>query len=117
MKSKILVVDDEEHIRELIRFYLDKEGFSVREASGGEEALGILENEYIDLAIVDIMMPVMDGFQLVEEMKECKDIPVIMLTAKSQSADKLRGFSLGIDDYVTVSDRIVLDTFAVLVYN
>lgn len=101
MKSKILIVDDEEHIRELIRFYLDKEGFSVVQASGGEEALQLLENEYIDLAIVDIMMPVMDGFQLVEEMKEMKDIPVIMLTAKSQSADKLRGFSLGIDDYVT----------------
>lgn len=101
MKSKILIVDDEEHIRELIRFYLDKEGFSVVQAASGEEALHLLENEYIDLAIVDIMMPVMDGFQLVEEMKEMKDIPVIMLTAKSQSADKLRGFSLGIDDYVT----------------
>ena len=101
MKSKILIVDDEEHIRELIRFYLDKEGFSVVQADSGEEALHLLENEYIDLAIVDIMMPVMDGFQLVEEMKEMKDIPVIMLTAKSQSADKLRGFSLGIDDYVT----------------
>lgn len=101
MKSKILIVDDEEHIRELIRFYLDKEGFSVVQTASGEEALHLLENEYIDLAIVDIMMPVMDGFQLVEEMKEMKDIPVIMLTAKSQSADKLRGFSLGIDDYVT----------------
>ena len=101
MKSKILIVDDEEHIRELFRFYLDKEGFSVVQAASGEEALHLLENEYIDLAIVDIMMPVMDGFQLVEEMKEMKDIPVIMLTAKSQSADKLRGFSLGIDDYVT----------------
>ena len=101
MKSKILIVDDEEHIRELIRFYLDKEGFSVVQAASGQEALQLLENEYIDLAIVDIMMPVMDGFQLVEEMKEMKDIPVIMLTAKSQSADKLRGFSLGIDDYVT----------------
>lgn len=101
MKSKILIVDDEEHIRELIRFYLDKEGFSVVQAASGEEALHLLENEYIDLAIVDIMMPVMDGFQLVEEMKEMKDIPVIMLTAKSQSADKLRGFSVGIDDYVT----------------
>ena len=101
MKSKILIVDDEEHIRELIRFYLEEEGFSVVQAASGEEALHLLENEYIDLAIVDIMMPVMDGFQLVEEMKEMKDIPVIMLTAKSQSADKLRGFSLGIDDYVT----------------
>lgn len=101
MKSKILIVDDEEHIRELIRFYLDKEGFSVLEAENGETALELVENEYVDLAIVDIMMPVMNGFDFVEEMKEFKDIPVIMLTAKSQSADKLRGFSLGIDDYVT----------------
>ena len=80
MKSKILIVDDEEHIRELIRFYLDKEGFSVVEAENGEKALEILENEYVDLAIVDIMMPVMNGFDLVEEMKQFKDIPVIMLT-------------------------------------
>ncbi len=101
MKSKILIVDDEEHIRELIRFYLDKEGFSVIEAENGEKALEILENEYVDLAIVDVMMPVMNGFELVEEMKSYKDIPIVMLTAKSQSADKLRGFSLGIDDYVT----------------
>lgn len=101
MKSKILVVDDEMDIRELVRYYLDKEGFEVLEAENGKKALDIIENEYIDLAIIDIMMPVMNGFDLVEEMKEFKDIPVIMLTAKSQSADKLRGFSLGIDDYVT----------------
>lgn len=101
MKSKILVVDDENDIRELVRYYLDKEGFTVLEAENGKKALDIVENEYIDLAIIDIMMPVMNGFDLVEEMKGFKDIPVIMLTAKSQSADKLRGFSLGIDDYVT----------------
>lgn len=101
MKSKILVVDDEEHIRELIGFYLEKEGFEMVEASHGEEALDKVENEYIDLAIVDIMMPVMDGFTFVEEMREFKETPVIMLTARSQSVDKLRGFSLGIDDYVT----------------
>ncbi len=101
MKSRVLIVDDEEHIRELIRFYLDKEGFSTLEAENGEEALEVVENEYVDLAIVDIMMPVMDGYDFVEAMREFKDIPVIMLTAKSQSADKLRGFSLGIDDYVT----------------
>ncbi len=101
MKSKILVVDDEEHIRELICFYLNKEGFSVIEAENGEEALDLLEKEYVDLAIVDIMMPVMNGFDMVEELRSFKDTPVIMLTAKAQSTDKLRGFSLGIDDYVT----------------
>lgn len=101
MKSKILVVDDEMHIRELVRFYLDKAGFDTIEAANAEEALDIVENQYIDLAVVDIMMPGMDGFELVEQMRQYREFPVIMLTAKSQSKDKLRGFSLGIDDYVT----------------
>lgn len=63
--------------------------------------MDIVENQYIDLAVVDIMMPGMDGFELVEQMRQYREFPVIMLTAKSQSKDKLRGFSLGIDDYVT----------------
>lgn len=101
MKSKIMVVDDEMHIRELVRFYLDKAGFDTIEAANAEEALDIVENQYIDLAVVDIMMPGMDGFELIEQMRQYREFPVIMLTAKSQSKDKLRGFSLGIDDYVT----------------
>lgn len=101
MKSKIMVVDDEMHIRELVRFYLDKAGFDTIEAANAEEALDIVENQYIDLAVVDIMMPGMDGFELVEQMRQYREFPIIMLTAKSQSKDKLRGFSLGIDDYVT----------------
>ena len=101
MKSKIMVVDDEMHIRELVRFYLDKAGFDTIEAANAEEALDIVENQYIDLAVVDIMMPGRDGFELVEQMRQYREFPVIMLTAKSQSKDKLRGFSLGIDDYVT----------------
>lgn len=101
MKSKIMVVDDEMHIRELVRFYLDKAGFDTIEAANAEEALDIVENQYIDLAVVDIMMPGMDGFELVEQMRQYREFPVIMLTAKSQPKDKLRGFSLGIDDYVT----------------
>lgn len=100
MKPRILVVDDEKDIRELIAFYLHKEGFDVLEAGNGEEALEIFENEYVDLGIIDVMMPVMDGFELVEELKEFKDVPVIMLTAKAESKDKLRGFSAGVDDYV-----------------
>ena len=101
MKSKIMVVDDEMHIIELVRFYLDKAGFDTIEAANAEEALDIVENQYIDLAVVDIMMPGMDGFELVEQMRQYREFPGIMLTAKSQSKDKLRGFSLGIDDYVT----------------
>ena len=100
MKTKILVLDDEMHIRELIKFYLEKEGFDTIEASNGKQALDLVENEYIDLAIVDIMMPVMDGFEFVKQMKQIKDIPAIMLTAKDTSQDKVRGFDIGIDDYV-----------------
>lgn len=100
MKSKILFVDDEEPIRELVRFYLEKEGFTMLEAGNGVEALDVFENEYVDLAIVDVMMPKMDGWELVSHMKEIRDVPVIMLTAMGESKDKLKGFDLGIDDYV-----------------
>lgn len=101
MEHTVLVVEDEKGIRDAIAIYLRNQGYQVCLASNGKEGLEKIAENDIHLAIVDIMMPVMDGFQLVEEMKEMKDIPVIMLTAKSQSADKLRGFSLGIDDYVT----------------
>lgn len=100
MKSKILVVDDEAPIRELVRFYIEKEGFTMLEAGDGIEALEVFENEYVDLAVVDVMMPRMDGWELVKQMKEIRDVPVIMLTAIGQSKDKLKGFGLGVDDYV-----------------
>ena len=100
MKSKILFVDDEEPIRELVRFYIEKEGFTMLEAGNGVEALEVFENDYVDLAIVDVMMPKMDGWELVKEMKEIRDVPVIMLTAIGESKDKLKGFDLGVDDYV-----------------
>ena len=100
MKSKILFVDDEEPIRELVRFYIEKEGFTMLEAGNGVEALEVFENDYVDLAIVDVMMPKMDGWELVKEMKEIRDVPVIMLTAMGESKDKLKGFDLGVDYYV-----------------
>ncbi len=100
MKSRILFVDDEEPIRELVRFYVEKEGFTMLEAEDGVQALEIFENEYVDLAIVDIMMPRMDGWELVKKMKAQRDVPVIMLTAMGESKDKLRGFDIGSDDYV-----------------
>lgn len=100
MKTKILIVDDEIHIRELIKFYLNKDGYDILEAGNGQEAMDIVENEFIDLAIVDVMMPIMDGYEFVKEMKEVRDIPAIMLTAKGTSEDKLKGFDIGIDDYV-----------------
>ena len=100
MEHTILIVEDEKGIRETVTVFLKNQGYNVLQASNGEEALEIFENEYIDLGIIDVMMPVMDGFELVENLKEFKDVPVIMLTAKGESKDKLRGFSVGADDYV-----------------
>lgn len=100
MKSKILVVDDEAPIRELVRFYIEKEGYTMLEAENGIEALEVFENEYVDLAVVDVMMPKMDGWELVSELKQIRDVPVVMLTAMGESKDKLKGFDLGVDDYV-----------------
>ena len=78
MKPRVLVVDDEQDIRELLKFYLNKEGYEVIEAANGEEALTIFENEYIDLGIIDVMMPKMDGFELVESMKKTKSVKVLL---------------------------------------
>ncbi len=100
MEIKILVVDDEEHIRKLIQFYLNKFGFETIEANNGQMALDIIENKHIDLIVVDIMMPIMDGYEFVSQVKKIRDIPTIMLTAKDSPIDKLKGFDLGIDDYV-----------------
>ena len=102
MKSKILIVDDEEHIRELIRFYLDKEGFSVVQAASGQEALQLLENEYIDLAIVDIMMPVMDGLTATRairalERADAKTIPIIAMTANAFEEDARKCLDAGMN--------------------
>lgn len=97
----ILIVDDEELIRDVIREYLVLEDFNVDEAKDGREAVDMaLEKEY-DLIIMDIMMPHKDGYQACKEIKEIKDIPFIFLSARSDEYDKLLGFDLGVDDYVT----------------
>ena len=98
---KILVVDDETLIRDVVREYLELDGFSVEEARDGDEALDKFQQEQFDLVIMDIMMPKKDGFQTLKEMKQIKDIPVLMLSARGEEFDKLIGFDLGIDDYVT----------------
>lgn len=95
MKPRILVVDDEQDIRELLKFYLNKEGYEVIEAANGEEALTIFENEYIDLGIIDVMSLKWMALNLLKVWKNLKDVPCIMLTAKGESKDKLRGFSSG----------------------
>ena len=99
---KILIVDDEELIRNVIKTYCLNEGYSTFEAENGIKAIDIVnENNDIDLIILDIMMPKMDGFETIKKVKEIKDIPVIMLSARKEEIDKLSSFDLGVDDYVT----------------
>ena len=98
---KVLVVDDEMLIRSVIKEYLLLGGYEVDEASNGREALDMVKSNDYSLIIMDIMMPHMDGFQACREIKLIKDIPCIMLSARSEEYDKLNGFELGIDDYVT----------------
>jgi DNA-binding response OmpR family regulator len=101
-KSKILVVDDESRMRKLVRDYLTKNGYSVAEAADGEEAIDIfMSTRDIALVILDVMMPKMDGYEVAEEIRKLSDIPIIMVTAKSSEADELKGFELGIDEYIT----------------
>jgi len=96
----ILVVDDDPHIRELVRHFLQQEGFTVHEAADGAEALRKLESVKADLIILDIMMPNMDGWDLCRELREHYDLPLLMLTAKGETAEKIKGFQLGTDDYL-----------------
>ncbi|KQL43977.1 heme transporter CcmC [Brevibacillus choshinensis] len=97
---KILVVDDEAHIRELVRLYLEDEGFEIVEKSNGEDALEYAENHIVDLVILDIMMPRMDGWALCENLREFGEMPILMITAKGESTDRIKGFKLGTDDYL-----------------
>lgn len=100
-KMKILVCDDEQLIREVIKEYLNLENYEVIEASNGIEALEKVKENNIDMIIMDIMMPKMDGYQTIKEIKKQKDIPCLMLSARAEEFDKLLGFEIGIDDYVT----------------
>jgi len=98
--KKILIVDDDEYIRNLVTSLLMKEGFKTIAAENGLVALDFLQKELCDLAIVDIMMPVMNGYLLTTEIRKEYDIPIILLTAKSQIEDKEKGFESGTDDYL-----------------
>ena len=99
--NKIMVVDDDRNIRELIRLIMKKEGFDVLEALDGEDALERLESNKVDLIILDIMMPNMDGWEMCREVRNFCDVPVLMLTAKGETSQKVKGFELGADDYLT----------------
>ena len=98
---RILIVDDEELIRNVVKEYSQLEKYEVLEAEDGIEAIEIVKNNDIDLIIMDRMMPKLDGFSAYKQIKEIKNIPIIMLSARSEEYDKLMGFDLGIDDYVT----------------
>ncbi len=98
---RILIADDEEKIREVIKEYASFENYEVYEASNGLEAVNIIRNNDIDAVILDIMMPGMDGYSACKEIKKIKNVPVIILSARSEEYDKLYGFQIGIDDYVT----------------
>jgi len=101
MSYKILIADDEPEIRDLLRLYLEKDGYKVFEAADGIEALAVFKQEKIDLAILDIMMPGPDGYRVLHNIRENSNIPVILLSAKSSDSDKILGLDLGADDYIT----------------
>lgn len=101
MNKNILIVEDELRIRILLRDYLKKDGFSIIEASDGEEALKCFSETNLDLVILDIMMPKIDGFKVCKTIRSVSNIPIILLTAREEEEDKLHGYELGADDYVT----------------
>ena len=98
---KILVVDDEELIRQVLKEYLSIEGYQIYEAENGLEAINVVKEKDVDFIIMDIMMPKMDGYQAIKEIKKIKNLPVLLLSARNEEVDKLLGFEIGVDDYVT----------------
>ncbi len=108
---RILVVDDESRMRKLVRDFLEKQGYQVAEAADGEEAVDLFfRDRNISLVILDVMMPRMDGWQVLREIRQYSKVPVIMLTARSDERDELLGFKLGVDDYISkpFSPRILV---------
>lgn len=101
MGYKILIADDEAEIRDVLRLYLEKDGYDVTEAADGIEAMEKLRKESPDLVILDIMMPGLDGYRVLRNIRENNNIPVIMLSAKDTDADKILGLDMGADDYIT----------------
>lgn len=101
MAYKILIADDEAEIREVLHLYLEQSGYQVLEAADGLETLRLLEKEGIDLLILDIMMPKVDGYHVLKKLRENSNIPVIILSAKSDDSNKILGLDMGADDYIT----------------
>ena len=101
MAKTVLIVEDESNIRELLRMYLEQEGYIVEMAQNGAEGLRIFKRVHPDLVLLDLMMPIMDGTQMIRELRSFSNTPVIMLTAKGEMLDKIAGLELGADDYIT----------------
>ena len=101
MQNKILIVDDDENICELLNLYLKKDGFDTSIAYNGRQAVELAENYNPDLILLDIMLPELDGWQVCREIRKKSEVPIIMLTAKGETFDKILGLELGADDYVT----------------
>ncbi len=99
--KKILIVDDDENICELLRLYLEKDGFDAIVANDGGQAMSAVQINNPDLILLDIMMPVLDGWQVCREIRKTSNVPIIMLTAKGETFDKVLGLELGADDYIT----------------
>lgn len=100
--ATILIADDDDNIRKLMSLYLRKEGFGLEEAGDGTKAMSIIENSHVDLVILDIMMPGLNGWELCREIRRSDaNLPLLMVTAKAESAHKVKGFQLGTDDYLT----------------
>ena len=99
--QSILVVDDQETIREVVRRYLERDGFVVQEAEDGFEALDAIKTDPPDLVVLDLMLPGIDGLSLTQHIRQDRYIPIIMLTAKGEASDRIRGLDLGADDYMS----------------
>ncbi|TXC92958.1 response regulator transcription factor [Metabacillus litoralis] len=100
MTKNILIVDDQPEIAELLKLYLEKEGFYIFEAHDGSEAMNIINTHKIDLLLVDLMMPIIDGYQLIKKVREALELPIIIISAKNEDHDKILGLGLGADDFV-----------------
>ena len=100
MPKKILIVEDEANIRELLRLYLEREGYTVLEAENGVEGIKKWKSDKPDMLLLDVMMPVMDGWAVCREIRAEIDVPIIMLTAKGETADRVSGLEMGADDYI-----------------
>jgi len=100
MPKKILIVEDEANIRELLRLYLESEGYTVLEAENGVEGIKKWKSDKPDMLLLDVMMPVMDGWAVCREIRAESDVPIIMLTAKGETADRVSGLEMGADDYI-----------------